>query len=106
METPGSNHSWFQRETSIFYKTLRFVSGLIVLWFLVPLLGWIAPGIAVFLLYAIPCVLIFATGILTLWGILLISLGLREKESVLALTLATIAVSLPFLLFLVVLISV
>jgi hypothetical protein len=76
-----------------------------------PILVSVAPegpvaGIVLLLLYAIPIVVIFASGILTLWGTALIHLGLKERESVLALVLTTMVSALPVLLFLLVWMSV
>ncbi len=105
MESPGPNENRFERESSVYYIVFRLPLGLIVFWLLLPLLARVAPvspvaGVAYFLLLAMPYVLVFVTGILSIWGISLICLRLRQSESVLGLTLATIASSLTFLLFL------
>jgi hypothetical protein len=66
-------------------------------------LAWIFPDSPVVMVpymafVIMPDVLVLVTGFLTLWGVSLVCLGMKEKESVVAISLATIASSLPFLL--------
>ncbi len=106
METPGSNEHWFEKETSVYYKVFRFLVGLIGLWLLLPILCWVFPdgplfGVAYVLILAIPCVVIFGSGVLGLWGVCLIFLGMRQRQSVLAISLASSASLMTFLILLV-----
>jgi hypothetical protein len=100
MVSADSDKTWFKKETAVYYKFFWLSPGLVLAWLAMNLLINIevAAGIAVLLIYVIPYILIFVSGILGIWGTALICLGLRKKEPVAALTIATITSVMPFLL--------
>ena len=79
--------SWFQKETRAYY---------VVFW--ISLAIGLALIVCPLLAYVTGIFLLFQSGVLTIWGSALICPGLRQKESVLNLTVATAASALPLLL--------
>jgi hypothetical protein len=98
--------SWFEKEKAVYFKVfwlppgLQFLSWLvlIVLHTLEPM-GDAGSGLAVVLIFLFPYPMIFLSGLFTVWGVCLIFLGLRQRGKVLDLSLATLASTLPFALF-------
>ncbi len=98
MPNAAPSGTWFQRETAVFYKATWVAVALAVLWILASLVALTVPievvaGIAFVLLLAIPFLLTFAIGVLTIWGVSLICLGLRQKEPVFVVATLTVGCS-------------
>ena len=92
--------SWFAMEKAVYYKLFWLPLGLLLLevlvGFVLNFLGDIGPA----LFFLLPYLMVFTSAVFALWGAVLVLLGLRQRQSVVALALATIASSSPLLIVL------
>jgi hypothetical protein len=105
MQRQESSVEWVEREKVSYYWVFGFFYGLVLGWFALGRIvnwGWwpegALEGVAVVGIYVFPLVALFASVILTVWGICLIVLGWRYASNVFTLTIATFVSALPITL--------